>query len=112
MGNSIVKHCISGKDRYLVWSSIVDAPITYGITKKQLLQFWRTEYGRSGVEDLERRLAAGRTKTVDCMVSCNRAGKDETRLTTEQIVDYFFVRCGTGDHPEGTRPDDEEDEVD
>lgn len=99
MGRSIVKHTLaSGEDRYLVWSSIVDAPITFGGTLKQLRDFWRKDYGERGLEDLEVTIALGvqtwperGMRSVADMAGCNRAGLDETRLSAAQIIDYYFV---------------------
>ena len=56
MGHSIVRQIVEGKEMYLVWSSIVDAPITYGCTMKQLKKFWKEEYGRTGLQELEQRM--------------------------------------------------------
>lgn len=104
MGQSIVKQMVEGKELYLVWSSVVDAPVTYGCTLKQLKKFWKDEYGRNGLRELEQRIEMRGTKafkTVDEVKTVNRAGKGETHLTTEQIVDYYFVRKGKGAHPVG-----------
>lgn len=104
MGHKIVRQIVDGKESYLVWSSIVDAPITYGCSLKQLKKFWQEEYGRNGLRELEQRLEVQGTrafKTVDEVKTVNRAGKGETWLTTEQIVDYYFVRKGKGPQPVG-----------
>lgn len=93
MGRSFVKHTVAGVDKYLIWSSIVDAPITYGGTLEQIRNYWKSEFGRVGLEELDRDIASGRKwwRTVEEMVDCNRAGKDETKLTAEAIVKHFFV---------------------
>lgn len=52
MAHSIIK--VEGK--YLIWSTVVDAPITYGMTREQLEKYWRDEYGRRGMEDLAERI--------------------------------------------------------
>jgi RNase P/RNase MRP subunit POP5 len=107
VGRSIVVHDQpDGTRLYLVWSSIVDAPITFGTTLDQLRDFWQEEYGRVGLEAIDDSLARGRVKTVADVVACNRAGRGETRLTAEQIVEHYFVRRG-GDAPEGARLEEE-----
>ena len=113
MGTKIVKHAVRGKDRYVLWSSICDAPTLFGCTLRQLKNYWREEYGRSGLEDLERGLESGHKRifTVAEVSSINRAGKDSTHLTDEQIVDYYFVRCGEGEQPVGTDPFVEDEEL-
>ena len=44
-------------DRYLEWSSIVDAPITYGLTLEEFTDYYRSEYGDQGMRDLPDRMA-------------------------------------------------------
>ena len=106
MGWRIVMHEVDGKEVYVVWSSIVDAPITYGCTMKQVKNFWKEEFGRSGLENLENALKSGvkRIFTVQEAATVNRAGKGETHLTPAQIVDYYFVRKGKGERPTGWDP--------
>lgn len=87
-----VRHVVDGEERYLIWSSVVDAPTTYGCTLEQLKNYWREEYGRRGLEDLERRIKNGDWCTpLEELVGANRAGKDETKLTSEQIVQHYFI---------------------
>lgn len=118
MSRFIVKHTMDGTDLFQVWSTIVDAPITGVGDLADLRAYWREEYGRQGIEDLERRMEApnGRAfSTIDDAVTCNRAGKDGTRLTKQQVVDYYFVARGLDDPPLGRHwseiPDDDDDEA-
>lgn len=106
MPTYIIKHTLpTGEDRYLAWSTIVDAPVTYGVTLQELRDYWQGEYGRRGLADLDRRLAnGGDPETLARVQPTNRAGVDETRLSIEQIVDYYFVRRGKGERPRGDLP--------
>lgn len=106
MGWRIVMHEVEGKEVFIIWSSIVDAPITYGSTMKQIKNLWKQEFGRSGLENLESALKAGtkRIFTIQEASTVNRAGLNETHLTPAQIVDYYFVRKGKGKRPEGWDP--------
>lgn len=100
----IVKHRVAGRERYLVWSTVVDAPVTYGLSLRQLRIFWRGEYGRVGLESLDSDLARGhRVMSVASIARgpSNRAGAEETSLSVAQIVDYYFVRRGRGPQPCG-----------
>ena len=103
MPNYLIKHTLpDGEERYLCWSTIVDAPLTYGVTREQIRTFWLERWGQRGLEDLDRRLAAGGDpETLAYVQPTNRAGADETRLTIAQIVDYYIVRQGTGPQPRG-----------
>lgn len=106
MPTYIIKHTMpnDGEERCLLWSSIVDAPTSYGVTIDEIRDWWREEYGRSGLERLDAELArptSGRVTTLSDVWVTNRAGAGETRLSIEQIVDYYFVRKGEGERPVG-----------
>ncbi len=85
------------KDRYFEWSSIVDAPVTYGMTEEELRQYIEKEYGRRGTEALPERLQrveeVGTSELgasdIDYTIGCNRAGPQETRFTAEEIYRKF-----------------------
>ena len=44
------------KDKYFEWSTIVDAPISYGMTLEELLQYIGEKYGQEGMDVLPARL--------------------------------------------------------
>ncbi len=87
--------------KYLVWSRIVDAPITFGMTREQLIAFTRAEDGRHGVEALERQLPRvdeiGTSSRLDSNADetmwNNRAGPKESRLHREEIIEFYVRRC-------------------
>lgn len=100
MGRCIVKIRDRDQDWYLEWSSVVDAPITYGMTLDELRQYIREEYGNEGLERLPARLerveeygysGIGMNPEVNC------AGKGGTRLTLAQIGEMY---CRGEDAPE------------
>lgn len=108
--------------RYLEWSTVVDAPITFGMPLDEFEDWYRDEYGRDGVErfrdvllsrfdrvvqDADGNLVMASTTSefkprVEDLVLRNRAGDDGTELTMEQIVDFFCIRRGHGPQPKGT----------
>lgn len=96
MGNPIVK--LEGK--YLVWSTISDSPVTYGLTRVELCQYVKEEDGRRGLEGLARRLERVEQKgtssfddeNADDTIWLNRAGPDETPLHREEIIEFFVRR--------------------
>jgi hypothetical protein len=96
----LVKHVLQGKDLYLVWSTVVDAPISNGCSLEELRSFWKDQPRRYKLGDLADWLKAG-VKTLAEVSILNRAGRDETSLTEEQIIDYYFVRKGKGRQPVG-----------
>src|ERR1700761_5553495 len=44
------------KDYYLEWSTIVDAPITWGLSLQSFKAYYRKKYGSQGMADLPMRL--------------------------------------------------------
>jgi len=103
MVTSIIKHAINGEDRYLLWESIVDAPVSFGLTLEEIKLLWEDKYQRGrGYQDFESRLLRqGGPHSIEDVLDLNRAGARETCLSIEQIVDYFFVRRGDGAKPVG-----------
>jgi|SRR5271155_2194696 len=110
MGRTIIKtpHPLRP---YLEWSSIVDAPVTYGMNRETLRRYVKEENGNEGLRTFNERLdradrkgtSSFMEKNVKETISCNRAGKGETRLTMDQIVDFYCERMGNGDMPEGKK---------
>ena len=85
------------KARYLIWSTIVDAPISYGLGLKEFTTFYHNEYGNAGMFELEARMKRVEANGTSCMLgttveelTCgNRAGQNEKELTYEQIWKEF-----------------------
>jgi len=79
---------------YFEWSTVVDAPVTPGMTLPEFEAYYRDEYGRSGFPLLAERLARVEAtgtsslihRSVDEVIEHNRAGRDERCATREQIV--------------------------
>jgi hypothetical protein len=96
---------------YMEWSTIVDAPVTYGMTREDFETYYRDEYGRSGAKDMPERMARVDAKGTSAhhdssawdTIWLNRAGKEETRLTLEQIVQHYCRDGGEGDPPLGAK---------
>ena len=117
MSRIIIK--LDGK--YLEWSTIPDAPVTYGRTLEEFKQYYSDQYGPGGRAGLEERLkrveetgtSSVRYKSVNELIEFNRAGRAETRLTVEQIIGFYCChpQDRRGGPPEGTPvgyDDDEE----
>ena len=98
MPTTIIKLPCDGQDYYLEWSSVVDAPVTYGMTLDEFKSYYRAEYGNQGMERLEERMKrVEETGTSDRLsrkpvkewVKFNRAGDKETQITYDKIVDKY-----------------------
>lgn len=96
MGRPIVKI----KDKYLEWSTIVDAPVTYGMTTPELKAYIRFQYGAEGLEELPPRLARADQHGTSALppssfaglIESNRAGDNETHLSIEEIYERYCTQ--------------------
>ena len=102
MSTPILRIVTPEREWWLVWSTVVDAPVTYGMTREELIAWWGEEYGKQGVRNLGPAIARAeevgtsshRSPSVEEMIICNRAGVDETRLTEAEIVAMYCLRTG------------------
>ena len=87
-----------GNDFYMEWSTVVDAPVTYGMPLEEFTQFYREEYGNSSMrgefqDRMERVEKNGsshrRGESAQDIIECNRAGEGETELSYEDIVRIY-----------------------
>lgn len=85
------------KDKYFEWSTIVDAPVTYAMTKKELEEEIKLQHGLHGLKELPGRLERVKkygtsfqipTKLKDLLM-CNRAGDNEEELTEDEIYKKY-----------------------
>jgi hypothetical protein len=98
MGKIICKFEDGDKTYYLEWSTIADGPATFGMSLEEFTDYYKEEYGRRGLEfEFPERMARVEKigtssricSSVDEVISGNRAGKGETMLTKEQIIEAF-----------------------
>jgi hypothetical protein len=89
------------KEYYLEWSTVVDAPVTFGMSKDDFLRHYAHQYGHSRtiLSELDRRMervdetgTSARGMTVDEVLVGNRAGPLEKFLTKKQIIEKFCRR--------------------
>ena len=85
------------EDKYFEWSTIVDAPVTFAMSRDELEEHIKEEYGNEGLRELPERLKRVDKQgtsccvplTVEDLISCNRAGDGESELTKEEILEKF-----------------------
>ncbi len=79
--------CKFGEDQYLMWSTVVDAPITYMVNEETA----RDQFGSERVERANSRNGVSHLdyESLDELIAGNRAGNDETPLTKEQIIEKY-----------------------
>ena len=79
---------------YFEWSTVVDAPVTHGMTLSEFEAYYRDKYGSDGFARLpDRLMRADRKGTsseihegIDELIRGNRAGEDESEATRGEIV--------------------------
>lgn len=97
MPRFIVKLKDEDKDYYMEWSTVVDAPVTFGLSLEEFKEHYKEEYGNRGLMELDERLKRVEEKGISSLmdedihdiISGNRAGKDETELSLEQIIEGY-----------------------
>jgi hypothetical protein len=103
MGRCIVKFQDQGKDYYMEWTTICDAPATYGMSLEEFTQYYGEWYGKQGLAELPERLARigdgegtgfHGERDIQSILCVNRAGKNETKLTREQVIAMYCRREG------------------
>ena len=96
MGRSIVKI----DEYYLEWSSVVDAPVTFGMPLEEFEEYYRARYGIDSLDGLADRMervektgtSSRLDKNLEEFIASNRAGKNETCLTLEEIKDWYCIK--------------------
>lgn len=97
MGRTVVKI----KDLYFEWSTIVDAPVTFGLTLEEMRDSLKEDYGQRGLDHFDsatlariEQVGAGWRDgtTLEETVSGNRAGPDESELTIDEIYQAYGLR--------------------
>ncbi len=102
MANGIIRLERGGREWFLEWSTVVDAPVTCGMSEAELRDHVKEEYGNRGLERIEARLERCRrcghsylddeSQTVAEFVEYNRAGPGESCLTVDELIDAYCVR--------------------
>ncbi len=85
---------------YFEWSTIPDAPITYGMTLEEFKTYYQNEYGLSGMDALPARLerveesgtSAIPRQTADQLITFNRAGDNEENLSKELLIQNYVFK--------------------
>lgn len=96
--------------QYFIWSKVVDAPITYGMTEYELVLHTQVYQGESGVTVLRERMERARERGHSSVIyddlhqltRTNRAGYKGTRLSFEEIVRIYLDECRDPVEGEGT----------
>ena len=71
----IIKLSTPRGDRYLEWSTIVDAPVTYGMPLDEFTAYYRDQYGAEGMRALPERMARVEAKGTSDRISRDVSGR-------------------------------------
>lgn len=97
MPRYIIKLDKGDKSWYLEWSTVVDAPVTYGMSLEEFKEYYSSHYGSEGLASLPERLARVETNgtsahgysSVDEILSANKAGEKEKSITKAEIIEIY-----------------------
>lgn len=89
-----------GQAYYLVWSTVVDAPITGGMSREALREHWREQEGVAGLREMDRAMdrveatgvSSPRYRDPSDLLKGNRAGEDESELTLAEVIEEYCRR--------------------
>lgn len=109
MGRAIIKI----KDYYLIWSSVVDAPVSFGMNRVELEKWLKEEYGRAGLSDWLRMIprvdeigtSFYERDSVEDTIDGNRAGPMGACLTLDEIYTAYCLQEPIRD---GWKPSEDE----
>ena len=92
------RYIIKIDEYYLEWSTVVDAPTTYGMPLDEFRDFYRDEYGKSGMGELDQRLkrvedfgTSSIIVSLEDLLEHNRAGPDETSIGRQEILETYCI---------------------
>lgn len=86
------------KDYYMEWSTVVDAPITYGLDLNEFKEYYKSQYCERGMMDLPERMkrvektgSSGMPpyNKLDDFFKFNKAGSNESCIDKEGILNRY-----------------------
>lgn len=99
MPTYIIKLEDKGRSWYLEWSTIVDAPITNGMSLEEFKQYYEDTYGPEEMSELDERLARVEENSISALnysklselLEYNRAGVGETSLSLQELIHKYCI---------------------
>lgn len=88
------------KDYYLEWSTIVDAPVTYGMTVDEFKEYYKEYNGLNGMSELEARLERAEKNgtsgyppfdNLNDLIKNNHAGDTGNELSKIEIIENYCI---------------------
>ena len=87
-------------DMYFEWSTVVDAPVTYGFSLEEFKEYYKEEYGKlcfehelpERLERIEKTGTSAFNQSIDSIISYNRAGPNESCLSKNELIEFLKNR--------------------
>lgn len=104
MPHYIIKLERSGIEYYMEWSTVVDAPVSEALSLDQFKSWYFAYHFPKNSEELEERLRrveatgtsaisiSSETETAQDFILYNRAGENESCLTSDEIIDRYLPK--------------------
>ena len=97
MSHLIIRMNVDGAAQYLVWSTVVDAPLSLGVSRDELVDWWLDAHGESSRASLATQLrdadwdggmSARSRRNCARLVRGNRAGMHAVELSLDEIREF------------------------
>ena len=101
MGQAIFKVDDNGEERFLVWSSNVDAPITFARAAEEIVAMFGEDAKQQAIVEAEQMIERARLtgsssrmgyNTLADVVTANHAGPGGSILTEDEIIEFYVRR--------------------
>lgn len=98
----------NNNEYYMLWSTIVDAPISKGLCLQDFEKFYQEEYGNQGMVDFHKLMEIVQSKNTSSRIDAdaeetirfNQAGPGRSPLSMEEIVRFYCLdEIPNNDHP-------------
>lgn len=91
MSRFFVKLIKNDVPHYLVWSTVVDSPISDGMPLEQFKEYFISSRGKDYIEYFEKEIEIADRKYQENLkfIRKNRAGKNEKQLTIPEIIALY-----------------------
>jgi hypothetical protein len=106
----VARFIIHHKGAYNIWTTVADgACFESALTEEQLRQYIEMELGKQGLMELPERIARAKEKgcssidntTLEELLLCNRAGKNESTLSYREFVEKFLTLSNSSEADNG-----------
>ena len=101
------KYIVHHEGFFFEWSTVVDAPTSYGMPREEFEDYYRNRYGEEGSRELSQRLERAIAKgtssrmhaSAEELVRGNHAGPGEETISLEDIIRIYVTERPTLDTP-------------